>query len=199
MRAPAVLFFLLAVLTVAVNASAQDEEQAGYQYRHDPWAIEGHLTPFGGPLGMAGVALDFALIPQLSLTGGFGAGGFATQWAAGIKPRIPVTSCGAVSFSLLYSRGDYKQFTLDAEGINGAYLFRGASWVNADVGYEWRFRSHILFRPYVGVSKLFASRTPVWHESGGIRPDYRPIPSNERWPMLFYVGIALGVDVGPDS
>jgi hypothetical protein len=199
MRGSAVLFLLLAVLTVAVNAGAQDVEHAGDQYRHDPVAIEGHLTPFGGPFGMAGVALDVALVPQLSLTGGLGAGGFGPQWAAGIKPRIPVTPHGAVSFSLLYSRGDYKQFTLDAEGINGAYLFRGASWGNLDVGYEWRFRSHILIRPSIGASQLFASRTPVWHESGGIRPNSGPIPGNERWPLLFYVGVALGFDVGPDS
>jgi hypothetical protein len=104
-----------------------------------------------------------------------------------------------VSFSLLFSGGDYKQFTLDAEGTNGAYLFRGASWVNIDVGYEWRFRSHILIRPYRGASQLFASQSPVWHESRGIRAEVEPIPSNERWPKLFYVGVALGFDVGPDT
>jgi hypothetical protein len=199
MRSASALFVLFTVFTIAANGATQENKRTGDQYRDFPIAVEGQLSPFGGPLGWAGVALDVALIPQLSLAAGVGAGGFAMQWGAALKPRIPVTPQGAFAFSLGYSRGDYKQFKLDLAGNDGQYLFRDASWINFDVGYEGRFSSHILVRPYAGISQLIASQSPVWHESGSIRPDVMPFSKSStaaRWPQLFYVGIAVGFDIG---
>jgi hypothetical protein len=194
------LLCLLTLLTTAANCVAEEnpvterEEQAGDRYRYNPFAIEGHVAPFGGPLGMVGVAFDVAAIPELSLTGGVGAGGYAAQWVAGIKPRFPATPCGAMSFSLLYSFGDYQRLFLMQDG---EYLFRKASWVNIDVGYEWRFRSHVLVRPYVGMSQMVASQTPVFADGhGSVIPGMGPIRSDDRWPALFYVGLAIGGDFG---
>jgi hypothetical protein len=78
-------------------------------------------------------------------------------------------------------------------------LFQDASWINVDVGYEWRFKNQFLIRPYAGVSQLVASTFPVWRENGSIQADAVTFPdysrSRERWPRLYYVGVALGFDI----
>jgi hypothetical protein len=201
MRGSLATLILMTSVTLPTTGFAEEVARTGDQYRNYPFAIEGQLSPFGGPLGMAGVAVDVAVLPELSIASGIGAGGFAVQWGAALKPRIPVNRWGAVSFTLGYSHGDYKKFRLDiAEGLDGAYLFRDASWLNADIGFEFRFASHFLLRPYIGLSQLVASKAPVWHESDRIDPERMPFSEvasrGSRWPSLFYTGIAIGFDIG---
>jgi hypothetical protein len=173
---------------LAARGAAAAQERAGDRYRKSPFAIEAQLAPFGGPLGMAGVALDVALVPQLSLVAGIGASAFSPQWGVAVRPRLPLIPLVALSLSAGYSRGDYRDFRI----MGGSFFYGDCSWINVDFGPELRFRSHWLLRPFVGVSQLVHSNVPVWYEGGSLDTEWDYGSPESRWPMLFYVGLSIG-------
>lgn len=169
-----------------VAQATKISENDGYKNR--PFAIELQGAPFGGPLGIFGVALNYAPIQNLSFEAGVGVGGFGPQVGAAVRPKLIIGEDVALEFSVGYSFGDYKQI-----GMTGAgYLFRNCSWINADIGFEWRAPGHILLRPFFGFSKLVNSRAPVWHEGSVVPNTESHFGSRERYPVLPYLGLAIG-------
>ena len=160
---------------------ATETDEARSHYRNWQMAIEGQAAPGGGPLGIAGIAVDVLPIPELSLAAGVGAGGSSTQWAATVRPRFFVSRDFAVVAGVGYSRGDYRSFVPFSP--DQEFRYRDCSWANAEIGIEWRFTSHVVVRPFMGVSQLFDSKYPEGSESF----------SRPRWPRLAYFGLALGV------
>ena len=157
-------------------------------------AFEAQLAPLGGPLGIFGGAVDYAPHANLAISAGAGAGGFGPQLGVALRPRI-ISDDSAFNLSLGYSYGDYKVFRIDVEGQDGEYLYRNGFWINGDIGLEVRFDSHVLLRLFGGISQLASSSPPVWHEAGQImipEPGYAQSYRGPRYPVLGYVGLALG-------
>jgi hypothetical protein len=82
-----------------------------------------------------------------------------------------------------YSYGDYKDLGVTVTGAG--YLFRSCSWLNADVGFEWRSPGRIVLRAFFGASKLLNSRAPVWHEADVVPNMESGFGSmRQRYPLL---------------
>jgi len=181
-----------------VESVEPEQRQRTQDFENDVFghsiAVEVQGAPLGGPLGMLGAGVNYSPIRYLSLEAGVGQGGFGPQWGLAARPKLVLAEDFALNLTVGYSRGDYKALRIG--GADGAFLFSDASWVNTDVGFEWRSPWNILIRPFFGVSKLIASSTPVWHESGQIvipEPSYAQYHREPRLPTLVYLGLALGV------
>jgi hypothetical protein len=182
----------LFLLTYCGIAAAQSGERAGDRYRKSLFAVELQVAPVGGPFGMAAIALDVAVIPELSLAAGIGVSAFSPQWGAAVRPRIPLTPLIALSMSAGYSRGDYREFALAVVEPKGSFFYGDCSWINVDFGPEFRFRSGVLLRPFAGVSQLVDSKAPVWYESGRLDPGMTTSSPATRWPTLLFFGVSVG-------
>ena len=185
-----VLIALLATTLLPAKASASDgQNDAGARYRAHRFSLGSQVAPFGGPTGIMGAVGDVALIPELSVTGGFGLGLASLQWALGLRPRLPFTAAAAFSVTVAYSHGDYKPISL---GEPLGLLYPNGSWLNADFGVDVRFECGFFLRPFVGVSKLFHSSQPVFLPREAICGSFCSVDRQERWPMLPYFGLAFG-------
>jgi hypothetical protein len=138
---------------------------------------------------MLGVVGDIALVPQLSVTGGAGGGGWAMQWSAGLRPRLPITPLTALSVTVAYSHGGYEEFAFEPANSD-ACRYPDGSWINGDIGIDVRTRNGFTVRPFLGMSHLVGSSTPnaYYGQSG-----FHPCPEGKRWPSLPYTGVTLGL------
>jgi hypothetical protein len=187
MRVVLPIFLILALFPT--TASALDLwEDAGARYRRAPFCVGVQIAPFGSPVGLAGVVGDVALIPELSVMGGVGAGMASLQWALGLRPRWPISEFFALSATAAYSHGSYEEVgTINLGGGSQSWVYPNASWINLDLGADLRFGSGFALRPFLGVSKLVDSSTP-WSRgeaSGGL-------PDDKRKPTLPCTGIMAG-------
>jgi hypothetical protein len=165
-------------------------------YSNNPLAFGLQVAPIGGPVGLLGLTADIAVLPELSVTGGagMGTGGSLFQYAIAIRPRIPIRPHIALDLTAGISRGDYDRLVeLDLAGQGQSELYRGCTWVNVDFGPELRFSSHVLLRPFFGISKLVASDTPQW-----VGDSYDKENRSVRWPTLAYFGLDVGYYGGFD-
>jgi hypothetical protein len=175
-----------------VSGIAKAEERIGDRYRTRPLAVEAQFAPVGGPIGPAGIAADYALLPELSLSGGAGVGIAGVQLGAAVRPRIPVSQVVALELTAGYSHGDYTHYiTLGAGGGGNLEKFTGASWINGDVGVQARFWSGVTLRFFVGVSKLVAC-----NKAEHIYDGPETVIPRERWPWLSYGGVGIGYAFG---
>jgi hypothetical protein len=192
---PGVGFLLFTtLLTAPVHAQqapdpvSEPVEDAGSRYRKAPFNVGVQLAPLGGPVGMLGVVGDIALVPQLSVTGGIGKGGWTTQWSAGVRPRLPIGPLTALSVTVAYSHGGFEEFAMDPANSD-ACRYPDGSWINGDIGIDVRTPSGFTVRPFVGMSQLVDSSAPnAYYGRGG----FYPCPEGKRWPSLFYTGVTLG-------
>jgi hypothetical protein len=188
-------FLLFAMLlTVPLHAqqasdpASEPVEDAGSRYRKAPFNVGVQLAPLGGPVGMIGGVGDIALVPQLSLTGGIGKGGWTMQWSAGLRPRWPITPLTALSVTVAYSHGGFEEFAMDPANSD-ACRYPNGSWINGDIGIDVRTRVGLTVRPFLGVSQLVGSSTPdAYYGRGG----FYPCAEGKRWPTLPYTGVTVG-------
>jgi hypothetical protein len=176
----------------------------------DPWAtrpfmVEAHLG-VGTPLGILGVAFDFAPVPFLALNLGVGLGVSGPEFA--FTPRVRLFRWGRRSHGALYlgagvSANAYDQPTaIDTIPLDGSqsesadeiahYHWNMAYWTNLEAGVEIRLRSGTSLRPYFGVSRLLnsdPSATLVDAYSG--KPPSSPVE-----PWSGYIGFAVGYTIG---
>ncbi|HEX3770392.1 MAG TPA: hypothetical protein VHV30_05990 [Polyangiaceae bacterium] len=158
-------------------------------FRTQPFAVE-LQTGLGAPLGIVGIALDYAPIPALALNAGVGVDASGVQWAGGARVRVfrfanrRHTShfaivCGAgIAGGAFDTQRQLPLFgSLDdapggGENPTPHYHFDQALWVTTDLGFEMRFGPHFMFRPAIGLAKLLnpGAGTPI-HGQLGETPD----------------------------
>ena len=178
---------LAVTLLVAPAASALGPEDTTERYETGRLALGVEFSPLGGPVGLLGLVADVPLIPELSIMGGAGLGSASPQFAAGLRPRLPISTVAAASVSVSYSYGDYVQFAVDAGGSD-PWTWRDASWVNVELGVDMRFANHVMVRPYFGAGKVVHS-SPVTRHTGSMAE-----PAPHQWKAgLAYTGVAVGV------
>jgi hypothetical protein len=144
------------------------------------------FAPFGGPVGWVGWVGDLAIIPELSLVGGIGKGAASIQWSVGLRPRWPMSARMAPSVTLAYSHGSYVTLSGELENHgDDVWKFQDGSWMNVDVGIDFRIGPNLAARPFFGGSQLVHSAPPIY--SG---PHALTAPK-ERWPVLPYHGVSV--------
>jgi hypothetical protein len=140
-------------------------------FRDQPLAVELQLG-LNAPLGLAGLAIDYSLIPALALNAGVGLGLSGVQWGAGARVRVFRFANGrdtnhfAITCGAGVAGGAFDTAHADVLGISidgsqytpepqvAHYHFDQAIWATTDVGFEMRFGPHFLFRPELGLSAL---------------------------------------------
>jgi hypothetical protein len=140
-------------------------------FRAQPFAVE-LQTGIGNPLGVVGLALDYAPVPVLALNAGVGVSASGVQWAAGARVRVfrfanrrhsshfaIVCGVGIAGGAFDTQRQDPLFQSLDEAGGDGEdppphFHFDQALWVTTDVGFEMRFGPHFMLRPEFGLTKL---------------------------------------------
>jgi hypothetical protein len=117
--------------------------------------LEGQYGPIGSPVGMFGINLDYALDPNVSLTGGIGMSWPPrSQFSLMGRPRVFVSDL-AIFGGLGVSAGSYIPIF---QGFfqGGYYTEHGlnpAIWFNSEIGIENR-KDRISFRLSLGISQL---------------------------------------------
>jgi hypothetical protein len=160
----------------------------------NPLGIEANLG-LGTPLGFLGVALDYAVLPTLSLNAGLGIGGAGPQGAVSARFRIPVfTERFAPYLGVGLSGGPYTPGTFcipagDGDCDTSPFHWNTAYWANFEAGTEWRTRSNITFRTYTGLAWMLNSGDAQSSEPR----DVAGAPGDQ-W--LFYFGGAIGYAIG---
>ena len=170
--------------------------------RRRPVAIEAQFAPSGSPIGLLGLAADVSVLPALGLFAGIGVGyggdpsWVKTQWALGVRPRLPLGESSALTTSLSLSRGDYQRFNLshcDKNPACGTWYWRNVSWVNVDVGYEYRSESGIVVHVFSGLSQAVYAADTRWVTEEGIFDQQLAIGSPPSRPSLLpYAAVAVG-------
>ena len=154
--------------------------------RRGPLALELQLAPVGSPIGHAGIAADVSVFPALGLYAGVGMGGYGVQWAVGARPRLAIDTNTALTTTLAFSRGEFQSTDWSFFGDHIWFVDMGkTSWVNADVGPEYRADSGFLFRCSIGYSQAVHSEHPagIYH-SGVFTPS--------SMPGMVYLALAVG-------
>ena len=160
----------------AAVASGAKAPRTFYDVTRDrPFALEGQFAPLGSPIGVLGLATEISVLPALALYAGFGNGisdptGSHVQWALGIRPRLAIGQSSALTTSLVFSHGNYQKFFLAGCADDqdcGTWYWRNASWLNADLGYEYRSNEGFLLHVFGGLSQGVYANEPVWVAQGG--------------------------------
>jgi hypothetical protein len=156
--------------------------------RKHPFAFEAQVAPFGSPIGWIGAAVDLSLLPAVGIYAGAGAGGSGVQWAVGLRPRLSVSEDTAFTATLAFSRGNFKsldwEFTMRDRHMPAD--MGKTSWINVDVGPEYRANGGLLFRFSMGYSQAVASDSPPGtYYLGNFTPS--------SMPRLAYLALAVGV------
>lgn len=170
--------------------------------RERPIAIEAQFAPLGSPIGQAGIAADISVLPPLALYGGIGAGGQGLQWVLGMRPRLALSDSSAITATLAYSQGKFRELNLGlgetGDGDSGSWNWGNTSWANADVGYEYRSESGFLVHVFTGISQALHTDTPVWSTASGItNPPWSLEYARPSSPKsLIYFAVAIGFHFG---
>ncbi|HEX4447700.1 MAG TPA: hypothetical protein VH044_13215 [Polyangiaceae bacterium] len=189
--------------TTEPDASAQEsapaEEAETTPITPDPWVtspftIEAQLGLWA-PLGLAGIAIDYAPAPIISFNLGAGLSPFGPQ--LGLSTRVRVFRFGhrarfapfvGGGFSLgPHEDGSYD--FIDGGGFNADAKWSTAYWANFETGMEMRFGQHTELRPFIGVAALLnpGDGEPVTGSPGSSEPI-------QKWTCYF--GIAVGYATG---
>ena len=161
---------------------------------------------FAAPLGLFGLAVDYAPIPELAFNLGIGAGFAGLQYA--LSGRLRVVRFGQRAHFAPYvgagfSMGAYDSpinlpnfipgadGTTDNENPSPHYHWSLAYWTNAEAGIEMRF-GNVALRPFFGATFLLnpGSSSIVYGEHGEAPPG-----GFDRWGP--YIGIAVGYALAP--
>ena len=171
-------------------AATMSRRQSFYDVtRKHPLAFEAQIAPFGSPTGWLGAAADLSLLPAVGIYAGAGAGRSGVQWAVGLRPRLSVGENTAFTSTLAYSQGNFKPLDLEfTMGDRHEPADMGkTSWINVDMGPEYRANNGFLVRFSLGYSQAVASDSPPGIDYlGKFTPD-------SSMPGIVYLACALGV------
>jgi hypothetical protein len=184
----------------ASQESASAEEAEATPVTPDPWVtspftFEAQLGLWA-PLGLAGVAIDYAPAPVISFNLGAGLSPFGPQ--LGLSTRFRVFRFGhRARFAPFVGGGislgpheDGSYGFIDGGGYQANYKWNTAYWANFETGMEMRFGQHVELRPFIGLAALLNPSDGV-ATSTGISMANEPI---QQWTAYF--GIAVGYATG---
>src|SRR5580698_7812689 len=166
-----------------------------------PLGLELHLG-FGTPLGFAGVAVDYALAPAVSVEAGLGLGAAGPQGAVSARLRVPTFSTRSAPYlGVGLSAGPFNTpESLPVDGGDGGgnptFHWNMAYWANFEAGGETRMPSNVTLRAYAGMGWMLNSGAGQVVESNPEPPSKLPAGTpGTQW--LFYVGGSIGYAIGP--
>jgi len=141
-------------LLVARPARAQTPDGAGSEWVARPFALEAQLG-LGAPLGLAGVAADYSVLPWLSAVAGAGWSTGGLQVSAGARARLLPIARSRLTLQLDYSLGGAMVSSTPVVGGGGAEIqAERAHWLHAALGVERRAANGVTARIYAGYSFL---------------------------------------------
>jgi len=131
--------------------------------RAHPLAFEAQLGPWGSPTGIFGLGADVSVFPALALYAGAGVSGNGVQWAVGLRPRLAVEKRIALTTTLSYSQGNFQPLSFEITMGDPHYPANmgRTSWVNADIGPEYRGEGGLLIRGSIGYSEAIRCEHPA--------------------------------------
>ena len=186
MRAAVLAFTLVAA--VSGRAAGANNDGGASPFESRPTVIYAVLGA-GAPLGLVGVELEETVLPNWSLSAGFG-------WGAANAPQgaamIHWQGGGAYTRVMLgagISGGGYqwKEFCLDA-CANGPVTKSGAvAWGNFELGVERRFSGGFVIRNFLGYGHVIAGNLTCDQPANICGPYYQ----NDGYSLI-YIGGALG-------
>ena len=155
----------------------------------DPW----ETNPFslelqfglGSPLGLAGLALDYAVSPAVSLNAGVGVAASGFQGAVSMRVRLVRFGHRAHFAPFVgggFSMGAHDQ-GMDIFSQNAGLHWSTAYWGNLEAGMELRFSPHFELRPATGVAILL-------NQGAGVEDVQNTPVAVDAW--MFYAGLTLG-------
>jgi hypothetical protein len=152
-RVAAGLMALCAALLSARPMHAQAPDDADAEWIARPFALEAQLG-LGTPLGIAGIAADYSVLPWVSVLAGAGWGMGGVQLSVGSRARLLRMGRSRLTLQLDYSIGGAALSS--SAGVGGGAEIRAerAHWLDAAVGVERRMASGVLARMYFGYSFL---------------------------------------------
>jgi hypothetical protein len=187
----------IALIALSALASASALASEPSPAWSDLLAIEGHLG-LGTPTGLAGLAVDFTLHPQVSLELGAGRGLVALQLAAmaHVRPFF-ITPNLAPGIGVGVSGGDTG--TLKVQDFR-ELRFKQAVWLNGELFLELR-RGSFHLRPYAGIARRLrhSGCTYIDEQADTSQPCSEREPSEvailDDWRTILYTGVAIGLSL----
>jgi hypothetical protein len=167
---------------------------APVRFEHRPVSVVG-VTGFGAPLGLLGVAGQYALAEALSLGAGAGINSQGLQLSVFADLRPLHWSARSVAIAVgpqvAYATGPWAPLEIHASGhdTNDAqYVFDRAHWLQVDLGVEVQSKGGVVFRFSQGAAFLL-------NPDGGHCEGAPSCPMNTE-KVLFTMAITLGYAFG---
>ena len=163
--------------------------EAASSTRPDPWrpgtvVLYGHFAILGGPAGVLGGSLEVAVLPELAVEIGAGAGNGGPQFALNLWLKTFRDLGGSFDIGAGMSAGQYAPlqvhlFSMEEDNSTPAPSVMTV-WANGQIGWEYLYKSGLRVRPYVGLSRQI-SQNPCF--SSCSQSDKTTLP---------FVGIQIG-------
>lgn len=173
-------------------------------WREHPLVLEVHGAP-RGPLGFAGVALDYSINERFAVNAGVGAGrgptgssfGERLQYALSGRLRLPLSAALnplqlAVGPEAGLSLGSFSSLWACLEGICPREAWSRVLWANTNAVFELR-HGYFQARVFAGAAiPLASAATTSCTTSSGGGSSCTPAPSDNP-PVNVNLGLALGL------
>lgn len=199
-HAVAAALSVLLTLVLVSKGRAQDSARGASDRWEKPFTLALNLG-LGTPTGFVGAEAQYNPSRYLGFAAGVGVNRVGPQLMAALRPRLPLSETVALSLSVGWSMGPYKQVDDASFYIDGPYPpvfdrhWAPAHWINVDAGLEV-MSGATWIRVYFGIARLLnvndftctgdslsVCETGVWSEEP---TDYSP---SESYP---FIGVQIG-------